>query len=266
MRSLILVLSLSIAATASAAQINCASGATNVEEFRYAWRLRGGVGWLAGLFFPNRGVAALKTTFPASGEHQISSELMMTPSDGSSGYYRYESQMDESGTKTFMTFHGYSWGKKMRKERTLFDYTKRLARLHRETTERVEDRVKLIPAEALADASLRDILTAIYFLREHATDIKGPIKTNIYSDGKDYPVIFRPANRDTFVIGGQNVNAVGFEIIDAPGGRKWEGGVKVWVSEDARRIPFRIEISESIASMQLDLQSVEGCAFMQARK
>src|SRR5207253_460720 len=113
---------------------------------------------LAGLFFPNRGVAALKTTFSAE-QHQIASELMMTADDGSQGFYRYESQMDDAGQKTFMTYHGYAWGKKMRKERTLFDYTKRLARTHRETTERVEDRVKLIPAETLADGSLRDVLT-----------------------------------------------------------------------------------------------------------
>jgi hypothetical protein len=63
-----------------------------------------------------------------------------------------------------------------------------------------------------------------------------------------------------------NVNAVGFEIVDAPGGKKWPGGVKVWVSDDERRIPFRIEILQSMASLQLDLQSVESCAFMQASR
>jgi len=52
-----------------------------------------------------------------------------------------------------------------------------------------------------------------------------------------------------------------FDIVDAPGGRKWQGGVKVWLSADERRIPVRIEISQSIASMQLDLQSIESCAF-----
>jgi hypothetical protein len=40
----------------------------------------------------------------------------------------------------------------------------------------------------------------------------------------------------------------------------------VWLSEDQRRIPFRIEIEESVASLQLDLQSVESCAFLKAAK
>jgi hypothetical protein len=65
---------------------------------------------------------------------------------------------------------------------------------------------------------------------------------------------------------GARVDAFGFEIADAPGGRKWPGGVRVWVSNDWRRIPFRIEIQQSMQSLQLELQSVESCAFMQASK
>ena len=71
---------------------------------------------------------------------------------------------------------------------------------------------------------------------------------------------------DAFTIEGQRINALGFEIVDAPNnrsGKKWPGGVRVWLSDDARRIPFRIEIQQSMASLQLELQSVESCAFMQ---
>src|SRR5437763_9989327 len=184
-------------AALQAADLNCASSATNVEDFHYTWHLRGGIGWLAGLVFPNKGVGNLRTVFPKAGEHEISSQLMMTSQD-SSGFYTYESQMDETGSKTFMTYHGYAWGKKSRKERTIFDYVKRLMRIHRETPEKVEDRVKLIPPQELQDASLRDVLTAIYFLRENASNIKAPLTTTIFSDGKAYPARFRPAERDTF--------------------------------------------------------------------
>ena len=54
--------------------------------------------------------------------------------------------------------------------------------------------------------------------------------------------------------------------VDAPGGRKWPGGMKIWISDDARRIPFRIEIIQSMASLQLELQSIDSCAFMQEAK
>lgn len=249
------------AASASATELNC-NGAANVEEFRYSWRVRGGLRWVAGLVFPTSGVGNLKTVFPRNGETSINSELLITPSNGrTGGFYLYESEMDTAGQKTLMTYSGYAWGKKARKERTIFDYVKRLARIHKETPDKVEDKVRPIP-----DDQLRDVLTAIYFLRQNAGRITGPILTKIYADGKEYPVVFRPAERRAFVIEGKRVGALGFEIVDAPGGKKWPGGVKVWLSEDARRIPFQIEIQQSFASLQLELKSIESCAFMQAKK
>src|SRR5438270_2153185 len=186
LRHLLLGLAFMVATVAvHGADLNCATGATNVEEFRYAWHLRGFVGWIAGVVFPSKGVGNLRTVFPKAGEHEISSQLMMT-SPGNNGFYTYESQMDDTGTKTLMTYHGYSWGKKSRKERTIFDYVKRLARIHKETPEKQWDRVEPMPA----DNALRDVLTAIHYLRQNADRIKGPLQTSIYSDGKEYPVMF----------------------------------------------------------------------------
>src|SRR3954454_6023119 len=249
---------------AFAANTNCSGPATNIEQFRYSWRLRGGLSWIAGIMFPTTGVAAMKNVSPKSGETNVSSELLITAADQKSGFFVYESEMDAAAQKTLMTYHGSAWGKKSRKERTLFDYVKRLARIHRETPDKVEDKVKPLSPDTLRDNSLRDILTAIYYLRQNADKIKGPVATSIYSDGKDYPVIFRPVESQTCVIDGRRVNTLGFEIVDAPGGRKWQGGVKVWLTQDERRIPCHIEIRQSFASLQLDLSSIEACAFMQA--
>ena len=254
-----------LTSTAFAANTNCSGAATNIEQFRYSWRLRGGLSWIAGIMFPTTGVAAMKNVYPKTGETNISSELLITAADQKSGFFVYESQMDPAGQKTLMTYHGYAWGKKSRKERTLFDYVKRLARIHRETPDKVEDRVKPLSAESLRDNSLRDILTAIYFLRQNAEKIHGPLETSIYSDGKDYPVIFRPIQSESCVIDGRRVNTFGFEIVDAPGGRKWQGGVKVWLTQDDRRIPCHIEIRQSFAALQLDLSSIEACAFMASK-
>jgi len=247
---------------AQAADVNCRGAAGGTEEFRYAWRLRGGLGWIAGLLFPRSGVGNLKTTYPKSGEHAINSSLLITSSQGTSGgFYAYESQMDEGGQNTLMTYHGYAWGSKSRKERTIFDYVKRLARIRKETPEKIEDKVKPLPPD-----QLRDVLTAIYYLRQHADQIRQPMQTSIYSDGKEYPVIFRPIESKPFTIEGEHLIALGFEIVDAPGGKKWPGGVRLYISSDARRVPLRIEIQQSMASMQLDLKSIEACAVVQAAK
>ncbi|HUP63317.1 MAG TPA: DUF3108 domain-containing protein [Thermoanaerobaculia bacterium] len=256
----LLVCTLVLAASASTAFAGDATcNSTNVEELRYSWRLRGGVRFIAGLVFPTTGVGNLRTTYPKGDDHSIHSELLITaPGGKQGGFYGYESEMDDRGSRTLMTYHGYAWGKKSRNERTIFDYVKRLARIRKQTPNGVENRVKPLPAEQEA----RDILTAIYFLRQNAHSINAPINTTIFSDGREYPVVFRPvARRATLMIDGRATPVRAFEIVDAPGGRKWPGGVKVWLSADERRLPVRIEIQQSIASMQLDLQSVESCAF-----
>jgi hypothetical protein len=235
------------------------ANAADVEDLRYSWRVKGGIRFIAGLMFPTSGLGSLKT---GAGENAVNSELLITAPNGKSGgFYVYESQMDDAGEKTLVTHTGYSWGKKTRSERTSFDYEKRLARIHRETAENKAYRVKPLP-----QAEMRDMLTAIYYLRQHASEIKTPITTSIYTDGKEYPVIFRPIERRSFVFEKAKLNATGFEIIDAPGGKKWSGGVKVWLSDDDRRMPVRIEIQQSIAAVQLDLQSIASSGFQLASK
>jgi hypothetical protein len=245
----------------SAAELHC-NGAPNIEEFRYTWRLRGGLRWIAGLVFPTSGVASLKSVYPMEADQTIDSELhITTPQERNDAYFSYESEMDGSGRKTLMTYNGYAWGSKMRRERTVFDYANRFARVRKETPSGVENKVKRID-----DEQLRDVLTVIYFLRQNASSIKSPITTSIY-EGREYPVVFQPIRTTRppqFMLEGKAIKTVGFEIIDAPGGKKWPGHVKVWLSEDERRIPFRIEIQQSMASLQLDLSSIDGCAFMRA--
>lgn len=239
------------------ADLKC-NNTSNVEDLRYSWRLRGGVRFLAGLVFPTAGVGNLKTTY---GEN-IHSELLITAPNGrQGGYYAYESDIDGKG-KTLMTYHGYAWGKKSRAERTVFDYVKGLARIRKQTPEETENRVKKLPG---GQDEFRDILTAIHFLRTNADTITRPMQTTIYSDGKEYPVIFQRADRKAFLIEGKPSLAQAFRIVDAPGGKKWPGGVTVWLTTDERRVPVRIEIQQSMASLQLDLQKVESCATQMAR-
>src|SRR4029077_10824630 len=104
-RHSILALALACAIpTAGAVDLNC-HGPANVESFRYAWKLRGGLSWIAGIMFPTSGVGELKTTYPSAGRNFIDSSLLITAS--ASGFYAYETQMDPSGGRTLMTYHAY---------------------------------------------------------------------------------------------------------------------------------------------------------------
>ncbi|HVG24559.1 MAG TPA: DUF3108 domain-containing protein [Thermoanaerobaculia bacterium] len=245
-----------VIAAALTMAVSASASASDMEQFRYSWRLRGGVRLLAGLLFPTSGVANLQTKFGDT----IHSELLITaPTGKEGGFYAYESDMDERGAKTLMTYHGYSWGKKARNERTVFDHVKGLARIHKQTTEETENRVKKLPA---SNDQVRDILTAIVYLRQNAISMAQPVATTIYSDGKEYPVIFKPGATKLFTVEGHSVTARAFHIVDAPGGKKWPGGVTVWLTSDDRRIPVRIEIQQSMASLQLDLTKIEASALM----
>jgi hypothetical protein len=256
----ILVATMLTAAAASASAEQACNAAGNVEEFQYSWRLRGGVRFLAGLMFPTSGVGNLKTTF---GNDKIHSELLITAPNGKQGgYYAYESDMDQAGGKTLMTYHGYAWGTKSRTERTVFDYVKGLARISKETPDELENKVKKLPE---GGDEFRDVLTAIYYLRQNAPAMTGTLQTSIYSDGKEYPVVFRRGEQKSFTIDGRDVVARSYYIADAPGGRKWPGGVTVWLTGDDRRIPVRIEIEQSLASMQLDLKKTQSCSSLMAR-
>ena len=60
--ALVLALAMVVSAPAHAADLTC-NNLGNVEEFRYSWRLRGGVRFLAGLMFPTNGVGNLRNTY-----------------------------------------------------------------------------------------------------------------------------------------------------------------------------------------------------------
>jgi Protein of unknown function (DUF3108). len=223
------------------------------EQLRYSWRLRGGLAWIAGLRFPTSGTGQLSTS--KEGPDAINSRLRITSGNGDHGFYEYASDMDSSGSRTVMSYHGYQWGGANRKEQTFFDYVKRLARIHKETPKGREYKVKMLPVE-----SPRDILTGIFFLRQNAQNIDEPLASEIYSDGRLYPVLFRPTGSATIDFEGGKAVVRKFLITAAPGTeQKWPGGVEVWLTDDERRIPVRIELQRSFATFRLDLDRVEAC-------
>ena len=228
----------------------------DAELLTYSWKVHGVLAWFAGLKFPTEGKGELRT-YAEPGGDAVNSRLFITGPDQNQGYYLYESQMARNGERTMVSYHGYAWGTKERKEKTLFDYDKGLARMHKETSgNSPEYRVKKLPANAL-----RDFLTGIFYLRQNASLITKTLSSEVYSDGKMYPVVFRPLGPVTLDSRNGKVTTERFLITGAPGApERWPGGVKVWLSDDGRHVPVRIELQESFAVLRLDLQSAEGTA------
>ncbi|MGA7613974.1 MAG: DUF3108 domain-containing protein [Thermoanaerobaculia bacterium] len=229
------------------------------EQLQYNWHLRGFLGWIAGLRFPSSGVGELRTV---AGSESVQSRLMITTPSGQDGFYLYQSQMDQSGEKTLISYHGYEWGGKRRKIRTFFDYVKNIARIHKETSTETEDKIK--PTDG---REMRDVLTGIFYLRQNAASIDAPITTTIFSDGTSYPVLFRPMGMETLTFQSQKIPTRVFLITAVPGSRhRYPGGVKVWITDDAKRLPLRIEIEQTMAALRLDLRSIDASELQIAKR
>jgi uncharacterized protein DUF3108 len=257
MSRLIIALALSLSASlAMAIDIECQQPK---EDLRYSWRLKGPLAWIAGIAFPTSGNGSLKTNSRSG--NLLDTELLISGKEND-GFYIYQSQIQESSARTVTSYHGYAWRDKRRSERTLFDYVKRLVRIRRENTERIEDRVKPLP-----QAAVRDVLTGIYFLRQNAATISSPVTSEIYSEGKMYAVVFKPLGTETITFKGTKLGTHKFEITAAPGiDKKWPGGVKVWLADDEAHTPLRIEIKRDYTALQLDLDSMKACGGAEAAR
>ena len=229
------------------------------EELRYSWKMRGVLAWLARLRFPTSGSGTLQTRL--NEDKDISSELKISSTENAGDFYVYQSEIDPASGKTLVTYHGYSFSGRNRNERTEFDYDTRRAMIEKRDTEkgsRVEKKSKPMPP-----GDLRDVVTAIYYLRTRADKIDKQMRSSVYSDGKLYPVLFTPEGKKTYEHDGKKVSALVFRISATPEmAKKWPGDVVVWLSNDAERYPLRIEMQKSYASLQLDLESVRSCEVM----
>ena len=214
----------------------------SAETLRYNWTMRGGLSWVAGLRFPTSGVGFLTQTESGS---NVTSTLRITSPKEPSAAMVYESTMLASGEKTFTSAEGYTWQQSRRHVRSLFDTVKHLLRVEKTTPKGTEEQVK-----PWTNGEVRDVLTAIQFLRVQGSEIAGPVQTNVYSNGTAYPVVITPIGTATV----NDVRTTRFRIQAAPGAAdKYPGEVRVWISADARRVPVRIELAQKLATVRLDL-------------
>lgn len=212
-----------------------------VEKLRYSWSVKGSLAWLARLILPGSGVGTLETT---EGDG-VRSRLTIR-GDRQSGYAYYDSRMSSDGTRTFTSADGYSWLNRSEEQRVTFDYGKGVAHVEKRSDEGVERKTR-----KLNDATPQDVLTSIYYLRQNADSIRAPRRAEVYSGGKPYTFVFAPQKPTRLDVAGQSVLVRPFDI--TPENESKKGAVRVWLTEDAARVPVRIEIEQNRATLRLDL-------------
>lgn len=237
---------LALAGVVFAAPLGAAPLAGNgVERLSYSWKLKGGLSWLAKLAFPASGKGTLETREA----NTVSSKLTINGSDSKS-YYLYESSMLPEGAKTLTSRNAYAYKDNARDERVAFDYASNTAKIQRTTDNGTETKL-----HSLDSTTPQDVLTSIYYLRQHADEIHMPKRAEIYSGAKAYDVVFKPLQPTTMKVGNRDVRVRPFTI--EPYGdeaKRFPGEVRVWLSDDAKRTPVRIDIQQKFGTVNMNLQ------------
>ena len=232
---------LALAAVVSAAPLG---GGTGVERLSYSWRLQGGFSWLARVAFPSSGRGTLET----QEANTVHSQLTIQGKEAST-FYLYESSMLPDATKTLSSRNAYSFRDDMRDERVSFDTSNGVAHVQKTTNDGRETKLK-----KLESAAPQDVLTSIYYLRQHADEIRAPKKAEIFSGAKSYDVMYIPQATTTVRAAGSNVRVRPFTIKPLDRDKANIGEVRVWLTDDARHVPVRIDIDQKYATLKLDLQ------------
>lgn len=239
-------LSLAVVMLISLAPIAMAADGGSTERLSYSWHLKGGLSWLARLAFPSSGRGTLETKTADT----VSSRLMINASD-TGGYYLYESSMVPEGTQTLTSRSAYAYKSSARDERVSFDVARDIARVQKTTDEGTE-----VKTHRLESNTPQDVLTSIYYLRQHADEIRAPKRAQIFSGAKEYDVIYQPLPTTSMMVGKTSVRVRPFTIKPAgTDARRFPGEVRVWLSDDGRRVPVRIDIDQKYATLKLDLQT-----------
>lgn len=222
------------------------SSPAKAETLQYDWKLRGALSWVARLKFPTRGIGVLHTGDADRGT--VHSELRVNA--GGRDYLEYSTRMEESARRTLQSANGYSFGSRSERKETVYDYAGNFARVVEREEGVTDTTTRPLPVE-----EARDILTTIAFLRERGRSITAPMTTSIYADGKPYRVRIEPGGFETMEWSGRSVSTRLFRVVAAAGEKKKFPGLSVWLTEDDRRLPIRIVLEQSFATLDLRLRS-----------
>ena len=213
----------------------------SVERLHYSWSLQGALAWVARLAFPVSGNGTLETR----AADMVSSRLTMT-TPNQQGHAFYDSRMSADGSRTYASSDGYSWRNRSEQQKVTFDYSANVARIEKHDADGVETKVRQLESE-----TPRDVLTSIFYLRQNASSVTTPHRAQVYSGGKPYTFLFTPQPLTSLSRNGRTTRVRPFVIQPVDGTKK--GAVRVWLTEDSRRVPMRIEIEQNHATLRLDL-------------
>lgn len=199
------------------------ASAAAVERHYYRWSLGGFLGTIASIFIPGDGDGLLTIeTLPGGRER---GELRVTSNESNAGeYFVYGSEWAPAERRTLRAWSDLVWrGEKKSKQADL------------------------------VDENVLDVVAAIQLLRAERPD--HPVRLEIWSDGRLYPVVVLPRETEKRRLPGRDVKARHYDVhgINLPGRRQWKGELDLWIADDAAATPVEITVSRKGARVRLML-------------
>jgi uncharacterized protein DUF3108 len=105
-----------------------------------------------------------------------------------------------------------------------------------------------------------DVLSAFYVARARGVRPDEPLAVRVYDSGRVYDLVFRVIGHEVLDLPSSLSRGVRTSIVEAlvPRGSglfAQEGDLKVWVTDDERRIPVRARTRVAVGSVSADLES-----------
>jgi len=105
-----------------------------------------------------------------------------------------------------------------------------------------------------------DVLSAFYVARARGVTPDEPLAVPVYDSGRLYDLVFRVTGHEVLDLPSSLSRGVRTSIVEAlvPRGSglfAQEGDLKVWVTDDERRIPVRARTRVAVGSVSADLES-----------
>jgi hypothetical protein len=106
-----------------------------------------------------------------------------------------------------------------------------------------------------------DILSALYVARVRGFTEGEPVDLPVFDNGKNYRLGIRLRGRDTLdlppPLGRRAALVVEPQLLEETGLFVHEGRLKLWLTDDARRIPVKLQARVAIGSITADLESYD---------
>ena len=167
----------------------------------------------------------------------------------------YESYFDKDNVKPYLFKRKIDEGGYKKHRITSFNYTSKQAYIQDFTNQK---------DTSVAFTNVQDVMSSFYYLRSIETKNlkKGDeVALDMFLDAQVYPFKLRFLGREVLKTKFGKVNSLVFRPL-VQSGRifKEEESVTIWITDDANKIPIKMQASLSVGSLRAELEDYKGLA------